>query len=69
MPVITLTSDFGNKDHFVGSVKGSLNNEIPNVKNIQAIKVQGLTQRAHAESIVPFSNAATENAKATESPT
>ena len=34
MPVITLTSDFGNKDHFVGSVKGSLNNEIPNVNII-----------------------------------
>ena len=34
MPVITLTSDFGNKDHFVGSVKGSLNNEIPNVNVI-----------------------------------
>ena len=34
MPVITLTTDFGNKDHFVGSVKGSLNNEIPNVNII-----------------------------------
>ena len=34
MPVITLTSDFGNKDHFVGSVTGSLNNEIPNVNII-----------------------------------
>ena len=34
MSVITLTSDFGNKDHFIGSVKGSLNNEIPNVNII-----------------------------------
>jgi len=34
MPVITLTTDFGNKDHFVGSVKGALNNEISNVNII-----------------------------------
>jgi len=34
MPVITLTTDFGNKDHFVGSVKGSLYNEISNVNII-----------------------------------
>tara|TARA_B100000929_G_C15490365_1_gene414207 strand:+ start:43 stop:876 length:834 start_codon:yes stop_codon:yes gene_type:complete len=34
MPVITLTTDFGNKDHFVGSVKGALNNEITNVNII-----------------------------------
>jgi len=34
MPVITLTTDFGSKDHFVGSVKGALNNEISNVNII-----------------------------------
>jgi hypothetical protein len=34
MSVITLTTDFGNKDHFVGSVKGALNNEISNVNII-----------------------------------
>jgi S-adenosylmethionine hydrolase len=31
MSLITLTTDFGNKDHFVGSVKGALYNEIENV--------------------------------------
>jgi S-adenosylmethionine hydrolase len=29
MPIITLTSDFGLKDHFVGSVKGSIYSELP----------------------------------------
>ena len=31
MGLITLTTDFGNKDHFVGSVKGALCNEIIDV--------------------------------------
>lgn len=35
MSLITLTTDFGNKDHFVGSVKGSLHMEIPNVNIIE----------------------------------
>lgn len=30
MPVITLTTDFGEKDHFVGAVKGALLSELPN---------------------------------------
>ena len=35
MGLITLTTDFGNKDHFVGSVKGALHNEIPNINIIE----------------------------------
>ena len=35
MSLITLTTDFGNKDHFVGSVKGALHVEIPNVNVIE----------------------------------
>ena len=31
MSVITLTTDFGTKDHYVGSVKGALFNELENV--------------------------------------
>ena len=31
MSLITLTTDFGNKDHFVGSVKGALYSEIENI--------------------------------------
>ena len=31
MSVITLTTDFGTKDHFIGSVKGALYSEISNV--------------------------------------
>ncbi len=31
MSVITLTTDFGNKDHYVGSVKGALYKELENV--------------------------------------
>ena len=31
MSVITLTTDYGNKDHYVGSVKGALYNELNNV--------------------------------------
>ena len=29
MPLITLTTDFGTKDHFVGAVKGAIYNELP----------------------------------------
>ena len=29
MPLITLTTDFGIKDHFVGAVKGAIYNELP----------------------------------------
>lgn len=32
MAIITLTTDFGLKDHFVGAVKGSLYRELPEVK-------------------------------------
>ena len=31
MPLITLTTDFGTKDHFVGSVKGAIYNELKDV--------------------------------------
>lgn len=32
MPIITLTTDFGTKDHFVGAVKGSIYSELKDVK-------------------------------------
>jgi len=32
MPIVTLTTDFGMKAHFVGSVKGALISQIPDVK-------------------------------------
>ena len=32
MPIITLTTDFGTKDHFVGAVKGSIYNELEEVR-------------------------------------
>ena len=28
MPIITLTTDFGTKDHFVGSIKGAIYSEL-----------------------------------------
>ena len=28
MPIITLTTDFGTKDHFVGAIKGAIYNEL-----------------------------------------
>jgi hypothetical protein len=31
MPIITLTTDFGEKDHFVGAVKGAILSELDNV--------------------------------------
>jgi S-adenosylmethionine hydrolase len=32
MSIITLTTDFGTKDHFVGSVKGTIYGELPNAR-------------------------------------
>ncbi len=32
MPIITLTTDFGTRDHFVGAVKGSIYSELPDAK-------------------------------------
>jgi len=32
MPLITLTTDFGTKDHFVGAVKGAIYSSIPDAK-------------------------------------
>ncbi len=32
MPIITLTTDFGTKDHFVGAVKGSIYSELKEVR-------------------------------------
>jgi len=32
MSIITLTTDFGTKDHFVGAIKGTIYSELPNAK-------------------------------------
>lgn len=32
MPIITLTTDFGHKDHFVGAIKGTIYKELANAK-------------------------------------
>ncbi|MFV0572642.1 MAG: S-adenosyl-l-methionine hydroxide adenosyltransferase family protein [Xanthomarina gelatinilytica] len=32
MPIITLTTDFGEKDHFAGAVKGAIYTELPEIK-------------------------------------
>ena len=32
MPIVTLTSDFGEKDHYVGAVKGAIYSEIQDIK-------------------------------------
>lgn len=32
MPIITLTTDFGEKDHFAGAVKGAIYNELENIR-------------------------------------
>lgn len=32
MPILTLTTDFGTKDHFVGAVKGAIYTELPEAK-------------------------------------
>ncbi len=34
MPLITLTTDFGTKDHFVGAIKGAIFNELDNARVI-----------------------------------
>ena len=43
--------------------------EIPAVKNIHAVNVQGRTQRAHAASILPSMRAAIAKEKLIEKPT
>ena len=32
MAIITLTTDFGEKDHFAGAIKGAIYSELPDVK-------------------------------------
>ena len=32
MPIVTLTTDFGTKDHFVGAVKGAVYSSIPSAQ-------------------------------------
>ena len=32
MPLITLTTDFGTKDHFVGAIKGAIYSELDNAR-------------------------------------
>ena len=32
MPIITLTTDFGTKDHFVGAIKGTIYSELPDAR-------------------------------------
>jgi hypothetical protein len=32
MPIVTLTTDFGEKDHYVGAVKGAIYNELEDIK-------------------------------------
>ena len=32
MSIITLTTDFGTKDHFVGAIKGTIYSELPNAR-------------------------------------
>ena len=32
MPIITLTTDFGEKDHFAGAVKGSIYSELSDIR-------------------------------------
>jgi len=44
MPIITLTTDFGTKDHFVGAVKGSIYSELKEVRIVDI-----------AHDITPFS--------------
>ena len=37
MSIITLTTDFGTKDHFVGAVKGAIYSELPDAKIVDII--------------------------------
>ena len=32
MPIITLTTDFGEKDHYVGAVKGAIYSELEDIR-------------------------------------
>lgn len=46
MAIITLTTDFGEKDHFAGSIKGAIYSELPEVKIVDI-----------SHSIAPFNTA------------
>lgn len=50
MPIITLTTDFGTKDHFVGAVKGAIYKELEDVNIIDIsheISPFGITEAAY----------------------
>jgi len=50
MPIITLTTDFGTKDHFVGAVKGAIYNELKDVRIVDIshhITPFGITEAAY----------------------
>lgn len=46
MPIITLTTDFGEKDHFAGAIKGAIYTELPEVKIVDI-----------SHSVAPFNTA------------
>ena len=50
MPIITLTTDFGTKDHFVGAVKGAIYNELQDVRIVDIshhVTPFGITEAAY----------------------
>ncbi|WP_340077655.1 SAM-dependent chlorinase/fluorinase [Leptobacterium sp. I13] len=50
MAIITLTTDFGEKDHFVGAIKGAIYSELENVKIVDvshAISPFNITEAAY----------------------
>ncbi len=50
MPIITLTTDFGTKDHFVGAVKGAIYNELTDVRIVDIshhVTPFGITEAAY----------------------
>lgn len=50
MPIITLTTDFGTKDHFVGAVKGAIYNELNDVRIVDIshhVTPFGITEAAY----------------------
>ena len=50
MPILTLTTDFGTKDHFVGAVKGAIYSTIPDAKIVDishSISPFNITQTAY----------------------
>ena len=50
MSLITLTTDFGTKDHFVGAVKGAIYSEFPDMKIVDIsheISPFNITQTAY----------------------